>query len=325
METEGAPPEFNLALDSTAVPGGPDGIGESPFDFSAAPEAMEYPAELGDDPAIALRRTLGMFTTGVTVITTSAKDEVHGMTANAFMSASLTPPLVLISVDRRAKMCNLLHQGDHYGVSILGEDQAEMSDRFAGRADPSVPQPAFEMIRGTPLVEGALAHFVALVDRSYYAGDHSLFLGQVEYARHNEGAPLLYHGGQYERLGKLEPVAPELPAGLLPPLLAAGEECSFADGDLIVKLGEVGDQLFVILDGSVILRRPGHPEKRLEGGSYFGEVGALSGQPRVSDAIADGTVSCVAVGSDALRSALAGSPEAAWEMLGSLARRARDA
>jgi flavin reductase (DIM6/NTAB) family NADH-FMN oxidoreductase RutF len=325
MATEGAPPEFKLALDSTAVPHGPDGIGESPFDFIAAPEAMEYPSELGDDPAIALRRTLGMFATGVTVITTSAHDEVHGMTANAFMSASLNPPLVLISIDRRAKMCNLLHEGDRYGVSILGEHQTEMSDRFAGRADASVPQPAFEIVRETPLVEGALAHFVARVDRTYYAGDHSLFLGHVEYARHNEGAPLLYHGGQYERLGKVEPVVPELPAGLLPPLLAAGEQCSFADGDRIVKLGEVGDQLFVILDGSVILRRPGHPDKRLESGSYFGEVGALSGQPRVSDAVADGPVSCVAVQSDALKSVLAGSPEAAWEMLGTLAQRVREA
>lgn len=325
MATEGAPPEFKLALDSTAVPQGPEGIGESPFDFTAAPEAMEYQSDAGDDPAIALRRTLGMFTTGVTVITTSAHDEVHGMTANAFMSASLNPPLVLISVDRRAKMCNLLHEGDRYGVSILGEHQTEMSDRFAGRAKEGVPEPAFEIVRDTPLVEGALAHFVARVDRTYYAGDHSLFLGHVEYARHNEGAPLLYHGGQYERLGKAAPVAPELPEGLLPPLLAAGEECSFSDGESIVKVGEVGDKLFVILDGAVILRRPGHPDKKLEAGSYFGELGALSGEPRVSDAIADGAVSCVGVQRDALKSVLAGSPEAAWEMLGSLARRAREA
>jgi len=325
MATEGAPPEFKLALDSTAVPQGPEGIGESPFDFTAAPEAMEYQSDAGDDPAIALRRTLGMFTTGVTVITTSAHDEVHGMTANAFMSASLNPPLVLISVDRRAKMCNLLHEGDRYGVSILGEHQREMSDRFAGRAKEGVPEPAFEIVRDTPLVEGALAHFVARVDRTYYAGDHSLFLGHVEYARHSEGAPLLYHGGQYERLGKAAPVVPELPEGLLPPLLAAGEECSFSDGESIVRVGEVGDKLFVILDGAVVLRRPGHPDKRLEVGSYFGELGALSGEPRVSDAIADGTVSCVGVQRDALKSVLAGSPEAAWEMLGSLAQRAREA
>ena len=325
MATEGAPPEFNLALDSTAVPQGPEGIGESPFDFTAAPEAMEYPSELGDDPALALRRTLGMFATGVTVITTSAHDEVHGMTANAFMSASLNPPLVLISIDRRAKMCNLLHEGDRYGVSILGEHQTEMSDRFAGRADEGVPEPAFEIVRDTPLVEGALAHFVARVDRTYYAGDHSLFLGHVEYARHREGAPLLYHGGQYERIGKATPVAPELPQGLLPPLLAAGDECSFSDGESIVKLGEVGDHLFVVLSGAVVLRRPGHADKRLEAGSYFGEVGALSGETRVSEAIAEGAVSCVAVPRDALKEVLAGSPEAAWEMLGSLAQRVREA
>uniref|UniRef100_A0A6J5Z7P7 Unannotated protein n=1 Tax=freshwater metagenome TaxID=449393 RepID=A0A6J5Z7P7_9ZZZZ len=325
MATEGAPPEFKLSLDSTAIAEGPEGIGESPFDFTAAPEAMEYPAELGDDPAIALRRTLGMFATGVTVITTSAHDQVHGMTANAFMSASLNPPLVLISIDRRAKMCNLLHEGDRYGVSILGEHQTEMSDRFAGRADDGVPQPAFEIVRETPLVEGALAHFVARVDRTYYAGDHSLFLGHVEYARHNEGAPLLYHGGRYERLGTDAQVVPELPEGLLPPLLAAGEQCSFADGDAIVRRGEVGDQLFVILSGNVTLQRPGHPDKHLEAGSYFGEVGALSGESRVSDAIAVGEVSCVAVGSDALKSVLAGSPDASWEMLGSLAQRVREA
>ncbi len=325
MASEEVPPEFKLALDSTAVPEGPEGIGESPFDFSAAPEAMEYPSELGDDPAIALRRTLGMFATGVTVITTSAHDEVHGMTANAFMSASLNPPLVLISVDRRAQMCNLLHQGDRYGVSILSEHQSELADRFAGRADPDLPQPAFEIVRDTPLVEGALAHFVARVDRSYYAGDHSLFLGQVEYARHNEGAPLLYHGGQYERLGKSAGVMPQLPGNLLAPLLAAGEARSFSDGEAILNVGEVGDELYVILDGSVKLHRPGHPDKLLETGSYFGEIGALTGEPRVSDAVAVGSANCVAVQREALRGVLAADPQAAWQMLGSLAQRVREA
>ena len=89
--------------------------------------------EDGQDPAVALRRTLGMFATGVTVITTLKGDEVHGMTANAFMSVSLEPPLVLISVDRRTKMCALLHEGMHYGVSVLCETQAALSDRFASR------------------------------------------------------------------------------------------------------------------------------------------------------------------------------------------------
>ncbi|MDQ3085960.1 MAG: flavin reductase family protein, partial [Actinomycetota bacterium] len=85
------------------------------------------------DPAIAFRRTLGMFATGVTVLTTRSEEQVHGMTANAFMSVSLRPPLVLVSVDRRARMSNLLHEGTHFGVNVLEAGQAALSDRFAGR------------------------------------------------------------------------------------------------------------------------------------------------------------------------------------------------
>ena len=127
-----------------------------------------------------------MFATGVTVITTREGDQVHGMTANAFMSVSLEPPLVLISVDRRTKMCALLHEGRNYGVSVLCETQSALSDRFAGRVGENAPEPRFDVIHDTPLVEGALAHFVANINRSYWGGDHSLFLGRVEYARYNE-------------------------------------------------------------------------------------------------------------------------------------------
>jgi flavin reductase (DIM6/NTAB) family NADH-FMN oxidoreductase RutF len=195
------PSEFDLPLAGTAIWPGPDGIGDSRFDDVPAPEVVEMPPELGDDPRIALRRTLGMFATGVTVITTRQGDQVHGMTANAFMSVSLEPPLVLISVDRRTKMCSLLHEGRTYGVSVLCAAQSDLSDRFAGRVNPDAPEPRFEMVHDTPLVDGALAHFVANVSKSYWGGDHSLFLGRVEYARYSEGTPLLFHGGRYERLG----------------------------------------------------------------------------------------------------------------------------
>ena len=130
------------------------------------------------------------------------------MTANAFMSVSLDPPLVLISVDRRTKMCGLLHEGSCYGVSVLADTQSALSDRFAGRpGSEDAPEPRFEIVAGTPLVEGALARFVARVQRSYWGGDHSLFLGRVEYARTGEGAPLLFHGGRYERLGPADHAA----------------------------------------------------------------------------------------------------------------------
>jgi flavin reductase (DIM6/NTAB) family NADH-FMN oxidoreductase RutF len=188
------PAEFDFPLSWA----GPDGIGESHFDEVSE---AERPDVEGDDPAVALRSTLGMFTTGVTVITILKGEQVHGMTANAFMSVSLDPPLVLVSIDRRTKMCGLLYEGSHYGVSVLCETQSALSDRFAGRAGDGVPEPRFDVVRETPLVDGALAHFVARVERSYWGGDHSLFLGRVEYARQHPGTPLLFHGGRYERLG----------------------------------------------------------------------------------------------------------------------------
>jgi flavin reductase (DIM6/NTAB) family NADH-FMN oxidoreductase RutF len=187
------PAEFDFPLSWA----GPDGIGESHFDEVAE---AERPDVEGDDPAVALRSTLGMFTTGVTVITILKGEQVHGMTANAFMSVSLHPPLVLVSIDRRTKMCGLLYEGSHYGVSVLCETQSALSDRFAGRVVNGA-EPRFDVVRETPLVDGALAHFVARVERSYWGGDHSLFLGRVEYARQHPGTPLLFHGGRYERLG----------------------------------------------------------------------------------------------------------------------------
>ena len=194
MSTPERPAEFNFPVSFT----GPDGIGASPFDEYGEAERPDV-ADDGPDPALALRRTLGMFATGVTVITALKGEEVHGMTANAFMSVSLEPPLVLISVDRRTRMCGLLHEGMHYGVSVLCESQAALSDRFAGRAGEVEPRGL--VVQETPVVEGALAHFGARVERSYWGGDHSLFLGRVEYARQGPGTPLLFHGGRYERLG----------------------------------------------------------------------------------------------------------------------------
>jgi flavin reductase (DIM6/NTAB) family NADH-FMN oxidoreductase RutF len=192
MNANSTPPsEFDLPLSASAVEGGASEHG-----------TLDLPPELGDDARIALRRILGMFATGVTVITTREGDAVHGMTANAFMSVSLEPPLVLVAIDRRTALHDLLHEGRRYGVSVLRETQRALSERYGTSANAGMPEPRFEVIRDTPLVEGALAHFVASVTRCYWGGDHSLFLGQVEYARYSDGTPLLFHGGRYERLGQ---------------------------------------------------------------------------------------------------------------------------
>ena len=116
-----------------AVASAPEGIGESMWEEVPLPELMEAAAGADSDTAVEFRRTLGMFATGVTVITTQVGEQIHGMTANAFMSVSLQPPLILISVDRRAKMNNLLGEGVRYGVSVLEERQSVLSDRFGRR------------------------------------------------------------------------------------------------------------------------------------------------------------------------------------------------
>jgi flavin reductase (DIM6/NTAB) family NADH-FMN oxidoreductase RutF len=195
------PPEFALPLPDVAVWAGPDGIGETVFEDVAEAPGVDLPEELGPDSQVALRKMLGLFATGVTIVTTRIGEQVHGMTANAFMSVSLEPPLILVSIDRRTTMCRLLYEGRRYGISVLHEEQRELSDRFAGRAlDDGTPEPRFRLVYETPVVEGALATFVARVARSYWGGDHSLFLGQVECARYRPGAPLLFHGGRYGRL-----------------------------------------------------------------------------------------------------------------------------
>src|SRR5262249_62284799 len=130
--------------------------------------------------------------------------------------------------------------------------QDALSDPCAGRPTGRTPPPAsrFEYVHDTPLVEGALAHAVARVIRTYWGGDHSLFLGQVEYARYGEGRPLLFHAGQYERLPPGEvSILSSLPTDLRERVLAAGEERSYPAGTPIVGEGDEGDVLFLLLEG----------------------------------------------------------------------------
>ncbi len=321
MQEPVAPDEFQIALDSAIS--APEAFGAS---FDAAPSATEL--ELGTglegDPALAFRRTLGMFATGVTVITTRTREQVHGMTANAFMSVSLRPPLVLVSVDRRARMSNLLHEGTRFGVNVLEAGQATLSDHFAGRAVEAAGEPRFELVHDTPLVEGALAHLVARVVRSYWGGDHSLFLGEVEFARYGEGEPLLFHGGRYERLIRDPRVFSLLPPELLDPILALGEEREYAAGEPIMRIGDPGAELLLVLEGSVRVERPGR-SLTLGVGELIGEIEVLDpGGGRIADIHAEEAVRCLAISRDQLIAALEADPRAATALIEVLAARFRE-
>jgi flavin reductase (DIM6/NTAB) family NADH-FMN oxidoreductase RutF len=246
------------------------------------------------------------------------------MTANAFMSVSLRPPLVLISVDGRAKMHALLNEGKRIGISVLSEGQEGLSDRFAGRAGGTGPEPSFDVVRETPLVGGALAHLVSRVTRSYWGGDHSLFLAFVEYAHYGQGSPLLFHGGHYEALSAPEgSILGALPPAMREKLLSAGEEYVFEPGESVVRQGERGGDAFVILGGFARVVRDGRDVARLGAGQFFGEVAMLDGRPRTADVIAETGLRCIALSRDTVKRALSAEPDLAWRVLEVLAGRIR--
>jgi len=150
------------------------------------------------------RKALGRFATGVSVITVAHQDHVHGMTANAFMSVSLHPPLVLISIGQKAQMYKLLALDTLYGISLLSDDQEGLSRHFGGcpldRLDIT-----FIKEKGVPLLKGAIAHVVARVVDVHQAGDHTLFIGEVEYLHVGHGSPLLFYAGSYGQMTNQHP------------------------------------------------------------------------------------------------------------------------
>ena len=155
------------------------------------------------------RAALGRFASGVTVITVkTAEGGVHGMTANAFCSVSLRPPLVLVCVDHLAETYLHLREHGEFGVSVLKEDQEALSEFFA---DPERnPDVAYRlgiryrnMKSGMPALEQALANLDCRVVDAHAAGDHSIFVGEVREVLVFEGAPLLYFRGRYGMCGTL--------------------------------------------------------------------------------------------------------------------------
>jgi flavin reductase (DIM6/NTAB) family NADH-FMN oxidoreductase RutF len=151
-----------------------------------------------------LRAAVGRFASGVTVVSTVLDDVVHGMTANAFTSVSLDPPLVLVSIAERAKMDGCIRSAGRYGVSILRRDQERLSLHFAGTRFRQPPTPAFTWRSGLPFVEGALAQIACSVSDSHPAGDHVLHIGRVEGLWYESGEPLVFHTGMFKALDTQE-------------------------------------------------------------------------------------------------------------------------
>lgn len=148
----------------------------------------------------AFRSAMGLFATGVTVISFDAGGTPAGMTANAFMSVSLEPPLVLVSVRRSSRFNQYVQDGGHYGVNFLADDQLHISNHCGGRPVDGLDVP-FTLEHAAPLVRDSLAQMVARVVAIHEAGDHLLYVGRVEHLGVGEPRePLLFHAGQYKQL-----------------------------------------------------------------------------------------------------------------------------
>ena len=153
------------------------------------------------------RKAMGCFATGVTIITVDLEGEVHGMTANAFSSVSLDPMLVLVCVDHRTKTHAHLHAKKRFGINVLCEDQRRISEYYASpartheRAEQEAGARFDRTAHGTPILHGALAYLECRLHSAELAGDHTIFIAEVEDVIVQDGEPLLFFHGKYRKVG----------------------------------------------------------------------------------------------------------------------------
>jgi flavin reductase (DIM6/NTAB) family NADH-FMN oxidoreductase RutF len=152
------------------------------------------------------RAALGAFATGVTVVTTSGEEHAYGMTANAFSSVSLDPPLILVCVKWPSEGAEHIERNGRFAVNVLAAHQEPISRYFSSRDRPrgrdafrDVPSRA--EASGSPILEEVLAYMDCALHTIHEAGDHRIYIGQVlALDSHSDKAPLLFHGGGYRLL-----------------------------------------------------------------------------------------------------------------------------
>lgn len=150
-----------------------------------------------------LREALRRFATGVTVLS-AGRDMPCGMTANAFTSVSLSPPLVLVCVNRTAAIHQTVLDDGSFAVSILSARQEQVARYFASRSRPRGPR-EFDAVgwtpgpsTGAPLIDGALAWIECSLAAAYEGGDHSIFLGSVLASSNGPACDsLVFFGGRF--------------------------------------------------------------------------------------------------------------------------------
>src|SRR5258706_968932 len=146
------------------------------------------------------RRTVGHFVTGVTVIAADIEGSTRGMTANAFTSLSLDPPLVLFCLAKKAHLGQVIHMCSGFSVNILTQSQQDLSAYFAGGwKDPTPPPFSFEPWEGGPKLAGVSAALGCAIETIHEGGDHFIVIGRAlpVYRHEPAAAPLGFNSGRY--------------------------------------------------------------------------------------------------------------------------------
>ncbi len=148
------------------------------------------------------RRALSCFASGVNVVTTvDAAGELHGLTVSAFCSVSLSPPLVLICIEKSTASHFAFRESGAFVVNILNESQADISEHFATPFSDKFSVVAYRSgILGIPVLENALASLECRIKHDFDGGDHSIFVGEVERAAVDDGSPLVYFQSNYRKI-----------------------------------------------------------------------------------------------------------------------------
>ena len=150
------------------------------------------------------RQAWGKFATGVSVVTTVQEDgSVHGMTANGISSVSLDPPLVLVCVGHTAASYPLIREAKRFAINIMNEDQRPLAEYYARPSDQKTGELDVSFThteRGVATVDGSLAHMDCRVVSEHEAGDHTIFIAEVEEIEIGDGKPLLYYEGRFRSL-----------------------------------------------------------------------------------------------------------------------------
>jgi flavin reductase (DIM6/NTAB) family NADH-FMN oxidoreductase RutF/DNA-binding FadR family transcriptional regulator len=187
------------------------------------------------------RDVVGRFATGVTIVTTRHDGRDYGLTASAFSSLSLEPPMLLVCINLASPTGDAIHRSGIFTVSVLAEDQARLAQRFATRhADKFAGVETSRGALGTIMLAGALAYIDCHVAEDVVAGTHRIFIGAVQHAVGREGAPLAYFRGQFGQvhLPQHDPVYAMLRAEVL-----AADHADLSPTALAARTGASRDRI----------------------------------------------------------------------------------